>query len=110
MRGVVGMPDHEVDIAKNMRTIDWLKVELLSGISSLFKFMLKGSEELIIDALASIIITCYILGKRLGIGFARVDLKAMHKLRVNISDNHQVEQWYGDLSALLEYMEKNLAK
>lgn len=94
----------ESGIAKNIKVIDWLKADLITSVSALFKSMLKGSEELLLDALASLVITCYILGRRLGINFPRLDLKVEAKLRQGIDEDHEMERWYGDLSTLLNYL------
>ncbi len=94
----------EGGIAKNIKVIDWLKADLITSVSALFKSMLKGSEDLLLDALASLMITCYVLGRRLGINFPRLDLKVEAKLRQGIEEDHELERWYGDLSALLNYM------
>lgn len=96
-------PNQESGIAKNIRIIEWLKADILSSMAALFKAMVKGSEERIIDALASLVISAYVLGRRLGINFSRLDLKVESKLRQSIDDNHEVERWYGDLSELLHY-------
>lgn len=94
------MPEHELDISKNIRTIEWLKSELVSGVSSLFKAMLKANDETILESLSSIIIGCYVLARRLGLPFNRLDLRVSDTVRQNISNGHEVERWYGDLTAL----------
>ncbi|MEG6617249.1 MazG-like family protein [Peptococcaceae bacterium 1198_IL3148] len=96
-------PNQDSRIAQNIKIIDWLKADLLASLSALFKAMVKGSEERILDALASLIITTYVLGRRLGISFSRLDIKINSKLRQSIEDDHQVERWYGDLTDLLQY-------
>lgn len=93
-----------VDIAKNIKIIEWLKAELTGSVAALFKAMLKGSEEMITEALSSIVITVYVMARRLGISFSRLDLNVENKLRSSIDVAHEVEQWYGDLSALLRYV------
>jgi len=93
-----------VDIAKNIRIIEWLKTELLNTVAALFKAMLKGSEEVILEALAGIVIMTYVLARRLGINFARLDIKIESKLRSTIREDHEMEQWYGDLTAMLKYV------
>ncbi len=97
-------PNHDSGIAKNIRIIEWLKADMLASLAALFKAMVKGSEERLLDALSGLIITTYVLGRRLGINFSRLDLKVESKLREGIDDNHEVEKWYGDLSELLRYM------
>ncbi len=94
----------EGGIAKNIKVVEWLKADLLTSASALFKSMLRSSEDRILDALASLVITCYVLGRRLGLNFSRLDLKVEAKLRQGIDEEHEVEKWYGDLSTLLNYM------
>lgn len=99
--------DGEIDIARNIRTIEWLKTELLAGISGLFKSMLRGSEEAITDGLAGLMITCYALSRRLGCSFAKLDARLEAKVRLNLVEGHEIEKWYGDLSALLRHLEEH---
>lgn len=94
----------EGGIAKNIKVVEWLKADLITSASALFKSMLKGSEDLILDALASLVVTCYVLGRRLGINFSRLDLRVEAKLRQGIDEDHELERWYGDLSTLLNYL------
>lgn len=96
---------NQVGIAKNIRIIEWLKAELVESVAVLFKALLKSGDEMVSDCLATIIITTYLLGKRVGISFPHIDLKVESKLRMSINEAHEVEMWYGDLSALLEYLE-----
>ncbi|MGI5853498.1 MAG: MazG-like family protein [Bacillota bacterium] len=98
-------PAGEIDIARNIRTIEWLKTELIGGIANLCKAMLKGGQELIKDALAGIIMTSYLLGRRIGISFSKMDLRLAEKLAANIAEPHEIEEWYGDFSALKVYLE-----
>lgn len=95
--------DQGVNIARNIRVIEWLKTELLGTVSALFKAMIKNSDEAIEDALASMVITIYVLARRLGISFAQLDIRVESKLRNAIKDKHEVEDWYGDLTAFLRY-------
>ncbi|MDD4168985.1 MAG: MazG-like family protein [Desulfotomaculaceae bacterium] len=94
----------ESGIVKNIKVVEWLKADLLTSLSALFKSMLRSSEDLTLDALASLMITCYILGRRLGINFTKLDLKIEEKLRQSINEDHEMEKWYGDISNLLNYL------
>lgn len=94
---------NQPDITKNIRIIEWIKAELIGSISLVFKAMIKGSEEKIIDALSSIVIMAYILGKRLGINFSQLDVNIESKLKQGIEAEHEVEKWYGDFSSLLNH-------
>ncbi len=60
---------------------------------------------MVVDCLARIITSTYLLGRRLGLSFARVDLKMEQNLRSSIAADHEIEEWYGDLSALSAYLE-----
>ncbi len=97
--------EKEMDISRNLRMIDWLRAELVSTVGVLLKAMAKGSQELILDALAGVLIVLYVLGRRLGLTFSRIELKVMEKLRESIALNHETEKWYGDLSSLLTHLE-----
>jgi hypothetical protein len=103
----VGASKPDLDIARNLRTIEWLKVELMGGLATLYKALISNNNERILDALANIIVGCYILGKRLGIPFSRLGTKIHNKIKVNIEQNHEIEEWYGDFSALLHYLEND---
>lgn len=95
-----------LDIARNARAINWVKAELLGGVADLYKSILRGGDELVLETLASIIIATYVLARRLGISFETLEAKVLNKLRVNISENHQIEAWYGDLSGLRNHIEQ----
>lgn len=92
-----------IDIAKNIRVIEWLKTELVGTVSALFKAMLKNSEEAIEDALASLVVAVYVMSRRLGLTFAQLDVRVESKIRNGIKEKHEIEDWYGDLTALLKY-------
>ncbi|MGI6685505.1 MAG: MazG-like family protein [Bacillota bacterium] len=97
----------DMDIMKNLKVIEWLKAELVASVAALFKAMVKGSEELILDCITGIIITTYILGIRVGIPFSRIDLSVKTRLRDNSMKEHEVEKWFGDITNLRYYMEEN---
>lgn len=94
-----------IDVAKNIRVIEWLKAEMVGSVASLLRSMVGGAEDLIADCLAGIIMTAYILGKRVGIAYIKIDQKVKEKVAAGIREGHQIEEWYGDLSSLLKYLE-----
>lgn len=101
---------NNLDITKNIKIIEWLKSELLTTIASLFELLIKGTkagQEALIDVLANMILVTYILGKRLGISFSSIDMKIEDKIRLGILEQHRVEAWYGDLSNLKQYFNRN---
>ncbi|HQA07798.1 MAG TPA: MazG-like family protein [Syntrophomonadaceae bacterium] len=97
--------NREIDVAKNLKIIEWLKAELVDSVGALFKALLKTGNDAAADALAAIIIVAYLLGKRVGVSFHTVDTKVKAQLLANINNGHEVERWYGDLSDLLHYIE-----
>ncbi len=95
----------QIDVAKSIRVIEWLKAEMLGSVASLFKSMVNGGEELIADCLAGIIMTAYVLGKRVGIAHTLIDQRLKEKVSAAIRDGHELEEWYGDFTSLSRYLE-----
>lgn len=87
-------------IAKNLRTMEWLKTELVTQTAHLFHALYKGSEELLLEALSGLLITVYVIGKRSGIPYDRLSRKASQHIGSLVRNGHEMEKWYGDLSAL----------
>lgn len=97
--GAVG----DAGIAKNVKVIEWLKADILAAVTALYKAMVQGSEDLMLDSLAGLVVTAYLLGRRLGFGFSRLDFKVEAKLKQGVDAGHEMEEWFGDLSSLLRY-------
>lgn len=94
----------ESEILRKMRLIEWLKAELLTHVSQLYQAMARNSESAIADGLAAIVIACYILGRRLGIDFGKLDENIAEKVQHNIEREHEVEKWFGDYSEYQRYL------
>lgn len=92
-----------IDVARNARTVEWLKAELAGGLAGVFRAMWSGRTDAVTESLAVIVMTAYLLARRLGVSFSQLDNKLMGYLRTNIEDEHEIERWYGDLSALSEH-------
>ena len=101
----MGKSTEDIDVVKSHRVIEWLKAEMVGSVGGLFKAIIGGGEDMVSDSLARIITSTYLLGRRLGLSFARIDLKMEQNLRSSIALDHEIEEWYGDLSALSAYME-----
>lgn len=95
----------QMDVARSIRLIEWLKAEMVGSVAALLKSLVNGGEEIIADCLAGIIMTTYILGKRVGIPYPRVDQKLKERVEAGIREGHEIEEWYGDLSSLQRYLE-----
>lgn len=98
--------NHDLNIARNVRTIDWLRTEILDYVANLFKAMWQNREELMLDALAGLIMAAFLLGKRLGISFSRLENKLLAKLKASALEGHEIEKWYGDMTSLLDYWQE----
>lgn len=96
----------DLNIVKNVRIIEWLKAELLTAIGALFKAMVKNSEDAILDALANLIMECYFLGKRLGFSYAKLDARIEQRLDSPDMQEHEIEEWYGDITNLQQYVKE----
>ncbi|NTZ16087.1 hypothetical protein EXW96_00345 [Paenibacillus sp. JMULE4] len=98
--------DRDVDLAKRAKIIEWLKTELVDQMAHLLKGIWEGSHHRIVDGLASLIAYCYILGRRLGISLRNLDEVILDKMKKHREEGHQLEEWYGDISALEEHLRK----
>jgi hypothetical protein len=107
-KGVFAMsrPEQHVQIAKSVKVIDWLKTEMLDQQANLFKGLHHANQHIILDSLASLVMATYVMARRLGYSYREIDQVVRHKLREHIREGHQLEEWYGDLSALDDYINK----
>lgn len=102
------MSNPNIDIARNMKTIEWLKAELLTNIAYLHKAFVNNDDntrENLEDIISSVILESYILGKRLGIDYQDMDLALEENIKLNLIKEHKIEKWYGDISELLEHIQ-----
>lgn len=95
----------ETDIAKHIKLIEWLKVELLDNVSGLFRGFVRGSESLLSECLANIVVSAYLLARRVGISYLQLDRLILAKLSQSKETGHQLEEWYGDLTILEEHFQ-----
>lgn len=95
----------ELDIARNLKTIEWLKAELLDSVALLFKALLQKGNDVMRDAASSIVIITYLLAGRVGVNFSALDQAVREKLRNSIKDSEEIGNWSGDISELYEYLE-----
>ncbi len=95
----------ELDIAQNLKTIEWLKAELIDSVAMLFKSLLQKGNGAIQDAAGTIIIITYLLAKRVGVDFTLLDQAIREKLGNSIKDSEEIAGWSDDLSELYKYLE-----
>lgn len=110
----MGVFDREIDITRNIKTIEWLKGELLSDVASLFKMLVNGIKDEVhdtaADTLANIVLISYMLGRRLGISYQAIEMKIEGKIKIGLIENNDIEKYYGDLSELSKHLSSSRIK
>jgi hypothetical protein len=99
------MPGTETDIAKNIKALEWSKTELVHSLSGVFRAILKGDTEIIIDRLALLVINSFLLLKRLGLNYGQLEIRIYEKTSALVKSGHPLEEGYGDVSALKGYLD-----
>lgn len=92
--------------ARKLMALEWLKAELLSEEGDLFRALINGPEDRVLDALAGILITTYTLGSRLGISPPRLEDRAIQRLNRSLENDEDLAEWFGDLSRLVRYLSR----
>jgi len=77
------------NIARNLKLIDGLKVQLLKVIAELFSGLYRGAEEQVLDALSAACVILFSIADRVGISIRRLDMAVEEKLdeRIKNPDN-----------------------
>jgi len=95
----------EVDVVKGVNAIEELKVDLLQAQWRVQHGTLTGAEMEILEGLADLVGLSYLLTRRLGYDFARLDRVLLQRLDAwRTQDKADLEQWWGDISMLLSYL------
>ncbi len=97
------MTQDDFSVARNARAVDWLKGEMAGSMGQLFRHMVSGRGDSSVELLSDMVMTSYILARRLGISFEDLDASVSERLGANVRRDHQLERWFGDLSALDAY-------
>jgi len=104
---------NDINITKNIKTIERLKSEILTNTAELFSSFSKEknlhSQEVVLSAVSNIIIDSYLLAKRMGFDFSQVDSKIDSKLSLELKSN-EVEKDFGDISCFIEYLQDSSAR
>lgn len=82
------MPER-YDIARNLKLLEGLKVQLLAVISELFTGLYRGAEEHVLDALSAAMVILFSIASRVGLSIRSLDMAVEEKLaeRVKNPDN-----------------------
>lgn len=93
-----------VEATRNLRSLEWAKAELVSDGAQVLRSLVEGDEDEALLGLADTVIVSYLLARRLGIPYQRVSQRVRMRVDELIASNHEIEQWYGDLSALGKHL------
>ncbi|MDI3299640.1 MAG: MazG-like family protein [Bacillota bacterium] len=92
-------------MARNARAIDWLRTELVRAVADVHRALTDGDDEALVAALAETMLVSALLARRSGLGLGRLETQLEAKIRANVVSAHELERWYGDMSALLAWLE-----
>lgn len=103
------MGNENFDIIGNMNSIDGYKTYLIGFVADLFATMNKSKgntayNDEIIDEIADIIICSYLIGKRIGISYDKIDKRVMDKLKVGLLEDKGLDRFGQDYSSLIAYI------
>lgn len=93
-----------VEATRNLRSLEWAKAELVSDSAQVLRSLVEGDEEEALLGLADTVMVAYLLARRLGMPYQRVSQRVRMRVEELIASNHEIEQWYGDLSALARHL------
>lgn len=68
------------DIARNLKLLEGLKVQLLTVTTELFAGLYRGAEEQVLDALSAAIVILFSIANRVGISIRHLDMAVEEKL------------------------------
>lgn len=97
--------EQDFDIGRNIKSIEWLKTEIVVNAGQVCRALHAAKDDLVLQALGSIMLSCYLMGRRLGVSFSRLESEVQKQAEHAQINNHELEQWYNDLSNLAEHLE-----
>ncbi|BAS29434.1 MazG-like family protein [Limnochorda pilosa] len=100
-------PGLQGSLARHVKTVEWLKAELVASVASLLRASLDGDGEALGETLATVVVATSVLARRLGIDYDDLERKVAAQVRANIQEEHQLERWYGDFSALERHLRES---
>ena len=100
------MFSHESEILRKIRLIESLKADLVTNVGHLYHDIAQNSRQAIADGLAAVVVTAYILGKRLGIDFAALEEAVSAKILQSVKQEQEPEKWFGDYSELQRHFRR----
>lgn len=74
------------DIARNLKLLEGLKVQLLNVIAELFGGLYRGAEEHVLDALSAAVVILFSIANRVGVSIRSLDIAVEEKLRERVKN------------------------
>lgn len=97
--------EQEFDIARNIKAIEWLRTEIVVNAGQVCRALQSARDDVVLQALANIMLSCYLLARRLGASFSSLEAELQKRTNQAQADSHELEQWYSDLSNLAAHLE-----
>ena len=98
------MKPYESDMIRKIRLLEWLKAELVVGVGEVMRAIAGGVRVPMADALARVVVSCYVLGRHLGVGYDALDEAVSRRLEMPLGAREQeIEDRCGDYRALRRY-------
>ena len=95
----------EVDVVKGLKAIEEIKVEMLKALWELQDGSMRGSESEMLQGLGDLVALSYLLTRRMGFDFSKLDRTLLQRLEEwKEEDHHKLESQWGDVSLLLSYL------
>lgn len=99
------MESRSLDVMKASKAIEELKVELLKSQGQFMQGTLHALEKEILESLAGMVGVSYLLVRRLGFDFSRLDRVLYSKMSSWEKEDYlELESEWGDISLLLGYL------
>ena len=99
-----------IDIANNIKAVELMKIEILQDVTNLFGEISAEADSdtsrRIAAEAAKLVNMVYLLCNRLGVGQEEVQAAMIQQLQAGIREQHLLERRFGDLSSLLEKLQK----
>lgn len=80
------MTPNRIDIARNIKIIEGLKVQLLTAVAELFSGLYQGAEDDVLDALSASVVILFSMANRLGISIRSIDIAIEDKLQDRVAN------------------------
>lgn len=95
----------EVDVVKSLKAIEELKVDMLKAQWTFQQGTINGSETEMLQGLADVVALSYLLTRRMGFDFSKLDRTLLQRLEDWKSDDKaKLETQWGDIGLLISYL------